>query len=132
MNYIKSAFSDRTIAVQAEVFPGKWRLPENKIWNVPETGNNFRFDLVDRDTTVRVSMAAIRSLRGLAVTLDGKVFGLRQMSKLEEDGLVLRGRLSIDGKQRKAFTGSRLFERPDGSFCDVAILIVHIPEEESK
>ena len=98
---------------QAEVSPGSWTLPKNDVWNVPEEDLHFKV------TPLR---GAILNIRGLAVTKDGKIYGLRTMNRPSEDGYVLRGRVSIEGRKVNAFTSSRIFQREDGSLVEVAIL----------
>ena len=64
------------------------------------------------------------SLQGLAIDLEGRVYGVRKMSRPTESGYQMEGRVSIGGKTYRAFTSSRMFERPDGSLVDVGVFIV--------
>jgi len=110
---------------KAGVSPGAWKLPPNDVWNIPED-TEVRFDY----ETVG-PWQVVRSLRALAVTLDGKVFGNRALSNPRESGYQMEGRVSIGGRKYRAFTSSHLFEREDGSLCDVAVLIVcNFPKED--
>ncbi len=53
-----------------------------------------------------------------------RVFGPRTLTGIRQDGHALEGRVSINGKSYRAFTSSQLFELPDGTLVDVAILHV--------
>jgi hypothetical protein len=111
--------------VQAEVLPGAWKLPDNEVWNIPEGGEE-RFDI----KTTGYGWNLVTDIRGLACTLDGRIFGYRNMHHPKESGYQMEGKVSIGGKKVRAFTSSRLFERPDGSLIDVAILVVCLPDRE--
>mgnify|MGYP003133035378 CR=1 FL=1 len=109
---------------QAEEYSGgAWKLPKNDIWNIPERtkdpDDNVRFEI----ETMGPWQIIVR-LKALAIDLDGKVYGMRTMYAPKESGYHREGRISIGGKKRWAFTSSRLFEREDGSLCDVACFIV--------
>jgi len=107
------------VFARAEVYPGAWKLPHNDVWNVPDDVHELRFEF---ETVGPWSI--IRKLRGIAMTLDGKVFGERSLLNPKESGYQMEGQVSIEGKKYRAFTSSQLFERPDGSLCDVAMLVV--------
>lgn len=110
--------------VHAEALPGAWKLPSNPVWNVPDGVSEVRFDIEFWPGPHQV----IRKLRGLCIDLKGNVYGERSLSDREQDGYVMRGRVSIGGVKVRAFTGSRMFERPDGSLVNVAVLIATFPE----
>ena len=112
----------RTFA-QAEVAPGAWKLPENSVWNVPAAPTNEVGFEIETWPTVH---QPIKKLAGLAIDNDGRVYGWRTLTDPREDGYVQRGRVSVCGRVVKAFTGSKLFERPDGSLCNVAVLHCHL------
>jgi hypothetical protein len=109
---------------QAEKHPGAWKLPDNDIWNLPTEGGEQRFEI---DTVG--PWQVVKTVRGLAVDYNGRVFGIRSMHAPKESGYNMEGRVSVGGKKYRAFTSSRLFERPDGSLIDVAILYVCFPKE---
>lgn len=52
------------------------------------------------------------------------LYGVRALSKAKQSGHALEGRVSIDGKSRRAFTSSMLFRLSDGRLLDCAILYV--------
>ena len=56
--------------------------------------------------------------------MHGRVFGERTIRSARESGYQLEGRITIESKQYRAFTSSKLFARADGTLCDVAILYV--------
>lgn len=105
---------------QATTNPGSWLLSDNDVWSIPKTGGEQRFDV----ETTGYGWNLLTKLRGLAVSLDGKVYGMRAMNRPKESGYQQMGRVSIGGRMRKAFTSSKLFERPDGSLINVAVFIV--------
>ncbi len=104
--------------VQAIVAPGAWRIPPNPIWNLPPEGGELRFEI----ETTGYGWNLVKSIRGVAATLGGKIYGPRNLIRPAESGYQMTGYVSIGGKKKKAFTGSQLFERPDGSLIDVAVL----------
>lgn len=106
--------------VQAEVHPGAWKLEPNDIWNVPDDTNELRHDIETRPGFHQTILKIV----GLAIDLDGKIYGMRSLISPKESGYQMEGRVSIGGKKHRAFTSSKLFERPDGSLCDVGVLIV--------
>jgi len=111
--------------VQAEVLPGAWKLPTNEVWNIPAEGGEERFEI----KTTGYGWNLVTDIKGLACTLNGKIFGYRNMHHPKESGYQMEGKVSIGGKKIRAFTSSRLFERPDGSLIDIAILVVCLKEE---
>ena len=104
---------------QAVASPGAWTLSDNDVWSVPDGLSEIRFEI---ETSGPWSI--VKSLRGLAVTLDGKVFGMRRLIRPRESGYQMEGRVSIGGEKFRAFTSSTLFERPDRSLIDVGVLVV--------
>jgi hypothetical protein len=117
---------------EAVAKPGAWTLPENDIWNVPPDVDEIRFE-INKPDRFPAWHAPIVGVKGLAITCDfgdfstpenGKIFGVRTLSDVRESGYQLEGRVSIGGKKYRAFTSSRLFEREDGTLCDVAVLFV--------
>ena len=107
------------IFAQAEVKPGSWKLRDNEIWSIPNDVGEQRFEMKHHGP-----WNVIVSIRALAITLDGKVFGMRRMSRPKESGYQMEGRVNIGHRKYRAFTSSKLFERPDGSLVDVAVFIV--------
>jgi hypothetical protein len=110
----------------AEVHAGAWKLPKNDIWSIPPDVGEVRFV---HDESAHMGFGGelrrvTRRLTGLAITRDGRVFGKRTLMSPKESGYQLEGRVSIGGTKYRAFTSSRLFEREDGSLCDVGVLIV--------
>lgn len=109
-----------TQVVHAEVHPGAWKLKPNTVWSIPNGVGEVRFEIkVDSGP-----WQGLLSVRALAIALDGRIWGVRRLLKPQEAGLVQTGRVSIAQKKYRAFTSSRLFERPDGSLVNVAVLIV--------
>lgn len=114
--------------VQAEVHAGAWKLGQNEVWNVPEKGTHeVRFDIKTRGPWGMIS-----GIAGLAIEPDGRVWGWRKLSNPQEDGYVQRGTVSVGGQNIHAFTSSRLFEREDGSLCDVAVLYICRPTAKAE
>jgi hypothetical protein len=124
--------SDKTPVFEPfEVFPdaGAWRLPEDAPWRIPDDDEGF--DVVNEGRW----MGRVVKIRGLAITsfdfnevtstpARGFVLGYRNLLDPKESGYQIEGRVSIGGKKYSAFTSSRIFERPDRSLCDVAVLYV--------
>jgi hypothetical protein len=106
-----------TTYTQAQQVEGHWVLPENDVWNVPD--EDLRFDMDFYPGPWRV----IKSVKGMAKTLDGKVFGVRTLSGAKESGYCLEGKVSIGGKKYRGFTSSTLFKK-DGQWVEVATIIV--------
>ena len=121
---------------KAFIYPGSWILPKNHIWNVP--GPPFVSEVpFEQEST---SWGVVHKLRGLVVSRvygaigtprdklpcgpDGRVYGVRTLSGARQDGYRMIGRVSIGGKFHRAYTGSVLFQRPDGSLCNVAVLCI--------
>jgi len=52
------------------------------------------------------------------------VFGIRSLHGCRETGHDLEGRVSVQGKSRRGFTSSQLFQLPDGRLVDCAIIHV--------
>lgn len=106
---------------QAEVHPGAWKLAKNDVWNVPDAPTNeVRFNIETSGSGWNV----IVGIAGLAIEPDGKIWGWRKLHKPKESGYVHEGVVSVGGEKLRAFTSSRLFERPDGSLCDVGVLYI--------
>jgi hypothetical protein len=93
-------------------------VPDNDIWNVPDEDQPFEIE------HGRFPFASIIKLRGLAMTPGGKIFGMRSLTDMREDGYVMRGRVSIEGKKYPAFTTDRIFCNSSGKLINVAILYV--------
>jgi hypothetical protein len=69
----------------------------------------------------------VTKVRGLAVRRQGNlawIYGLRTLSQARQSGYQMEGRVSVGGKRCRAFTSSMMFEREDGSLCNVAVLEV--------
>lgn len=105
---------------QAKCLGGSWSLEQNDVWNVPAGREDVRGEMA----TSGGIMPTIYSYRALAMDQDGFVYGMKSLNNPRESGHDLEGKVRIDGKVYRAFTSSKLFERPDGSLCDVAILYV--------
>jgi len=106
---------------QAEVHAGAWKLAPNEVWNVPaKPVSEVRFDI----ETTGSGWNVITSIAGLAIEPDGKVWGWRKLQKPKESRYVHEGFVSVGGEKLRAFTSSLLFERSDGSLCDVGVLYV--------
>jgi hypothetical protein len=105
--------------VQAIVNPGAWKLPKNEIWNIPEKPiNEIRFVIEQLNNFAGI----VISLTALVCDLEGRIYGIRKASNIKEQGYNSTGRISVNGKKYSCWTSSQLFEREDGSLCDVAIL----------
>ena len=104
----------------ADIEGSTWHLAPNTVWNVPSEVHEIHFEL--RHTAN--PFAFIKSVKGLAMDAQGRVYGTRTLSRCHEAGYVIEGRVSIGGKQYRAFTSSALFERTDGSLVNVGILYV--------
>lgn len=99
---------------------GSWKLENNEVWNIPaKPTNQVHFEMV----TVG-PWQIIKTLKALVIDMDGGVYGIRSMYAPSEIGYTSFGRVSLNGKKVKAFTSSRMFEREDGSLCDVAVFII--------
>lgn len=105
--------------VQAIVGPGSWKLPKNELWNIPEKPIN---DVHFKVEQLKNFAQTITSLTGLVIDSSGKIYGIRKAREIKECGYSARGRVSVNGKKVKCFTATKLFEREDGSLCDVAVL----------
>ena len=104
---------------QTTILPGSWKLPKNNIWNIPEKPiNEVRFQIEQSNNFA----GTIISLTALVIDSSGKIYGIRKAREIKEDGYCSRGRVSVNGKKVKCFTSSKLFEREDGSLCNVAVL----------
>lgn len=105
--------------VQAIISPGSWKLPKNEIWNIPEKPiNDVHFVIKQLNNFA----STIISITALVCDMDGKIYGMRKASNIKEQGYGAKGRVSVNGKKYSCWTSSQLFEREDGSLCDVAIL----------
>ena len=111
-----------TKRTQAIVAAGAWKLPTNSVWNIPTDTDEVRFDYTIINEMWGFSI--ISKMRALAITMCGKIYGERSASYPCPDGYTAYGRISINGKKVKAFSSSKLFEREDGSLCDVAVWII--------
>lgn len=104
---------------QAIVNPGSWKLSKNEIWNIPEKPiNEVHFEIEQLKNFTNT----IISLKTLVIDSEGRIYGIRKAREIKSDGYGARGRVSVNGKKVKCFTASKLFEREDGSLCDVAVL----------
>lgn len=57
-----------------------------------------------------------------SITHNKTSYGIRTLTNVHQGGYELEGRVSIGGKKYTAFTGSQLFELPDGRLIDVATI----------
>jgi hypothetical protein len=103
--------------------PGHWILGENPIWNVPDEDPDFHRDPTS-DPRQERQYGRRLTARGLVIDADGCVYGVRTLTSCTGLGYALGGYVSVAGKKYRAVTSSRLFRRPDGSLCDVPVLIV--------
>ena len=115
--------------VQAKRIKGAWELEDNPIWCVPKEGHEVRFDVEFIENPFH---QVIKTISGLVVDLERRVYGVRKMHHPKESGYQMEGRVSLGGKKYRAFTGGgTLFVREDGSLIDVASLIVcNIDEDQ--
>lgn len=105
--------------IQATILPGSWKLPKNDFWNIPEKPiNEVHFQIEQLNNFA----GTIVSLTALVIDSSGKIYGIRKAREIKSDGYGARGRVSVNGKKVKCFTASKLFEREDGSLCEVAVL----------
>lgn len=111
--------------VQAIHGAGCWTLPPNDVWNVPDGVGEVRGDL-----RTFGPWALPVSYRALAVDCDCRVYGVRTLSRVRESGYALEGRVKVNGRSYRGFTSSQLFQRPDGSLVDVAVIHVCIGDDE--
>ena len=112
----------------AQVRAGAWKLEPNDVWSVPDDVAEVPFQM-ERWPGYH---APLKSVRGIAMDEQGCVYGPRVLSGAREMGHCLEGRVSIGGQKYRAFTSSRLFERPDGSLVDVGILYVCRPKDQAQ
>ena len=105
---------------QATYSDGCWHLSENSVWNLPAEGDALHLEVKHGP----FPFASIASIRGVAISKRGKVFGIRTLSNIREDGYAHIGRVSLGGKSYRAFTDSRLFKRSDGTFINVREIYV--------
>jgi len=112
--------------VQAEQVGGAWRVPENPLWNPPQEDQALESNAPLWPTWIQPT-----SLRGLVVDLEGRIYGVRAMHDLRQDGYAMRGRVSLGGRKFPAFTGSRLFVHPDGSLVNVSCLMISVDPLDS-
>lgn len=52
------------------------------------------------------------------------LYGVRTMGKLKESGYCLEGRVSVEGRKRRGFTSSQLWELPGGRLIETATIHV--------
>jgi hypothetical protein len=52
------------------------------------------------------------------------LYGLRTMGKLRESGYCLEGRVSVEGRKRRGFTSSQLWQLLDGRLIETATIHV--------
>ena len=103
--------------------PGARTLPPNDVWNIPDKVDDVRFDF-----TTHGLWRIVKSIKGLTMDRSGRIYGIRTLTNCRESGYQIEGRVSIGGKKHRAFTSSQLFQRSNGSLCDVAVLYVCIPD----
>ena len=51
-----------------------------------------------------------------------KAYGIRTLSAPRQEGYVLEGTVSVNGRKWRAFTSSQLFRLPDGKLVNVATI----------
>ena len=96
-----------------------WRVPQNEVWNPPADACDVRFQI-----EARGPWQIISKVRGLAMSPDGTIHGVRSLLRPRESGYAMEGAVSIGGKRIRAFTSSALFFAQNGKLCNVAILYV--------
>jgi len=111
---------------------GSWTVKSGP-WSIPE-GHEQRAEI----ETTGYGWNVVTGVRALAMAIDyrtapehvswaateGEVFGMRALSNPKESGYQMEGSVSIGGVKYRALTSSALFEREDGTLCDVATLHV--------
>lgn len=102
---------------------GAWTLAQNDLWNIPEGLSGSKFEV---KYAGQYGFQYPTALRGLAMTMTGQILGIRSLSDMKQEGYACHGRVSIGGKKRRAFTSTRLFQRPDKSLVNVDVLIVNM------
>lgn len=107
-------------SAKATIGTGTWELEHNEIWNVPD----YPVNEVRGDFKTKGPFNAISKYTALAVDKHGNIYGERSLQNFRESGYDLEGRVSVGGKKYRAFTSSVLFQRKDGSLCNVAALYV--------
>ena len=58
------------------------------------------------------------------------LYGRRSLSRPVESGYQLEGRVSVGGMSCRGFTGSQLWELPDGRLIETAVVHVVLPKGE--
>ena len=104
-------------------------------WSAPPKGNGV-WEIPDGVDEIRGKMetvgpwSLIRKYRALAISpnpgnfMGGVIWGVRSLDKAREDGYNLEGHVRVNGHTYRGFTGSKMFQRPDGSLVDVAVIHV--------
>ena len=104
---------------------GPWKLSKNEIWSIPENPKvHFKIEQESDFASLSNSLIGkIISITALVINHHGKVYGIQKAIEIKEDkdGLF-NGQIFINDDKVKCYTGSKLFEREDGSLCDVAVL----------
>ncbi len=119
--------------IQADTSSGCWSLPDSgkkkPLWEIPSKrkvgGPGSAFFSLEEVTTGR------RSLRGLVVDVYGRIYGPRKCDRPKpvDNSCSLQGMVSL-GKRVKATTTVQVFERADGTFAMVEVLMLNeIPEQ---
>ena len=62
--------------------------------------------------------------RGYTIVLSADIYAIGTLSKPEQSGYQMEGRVSLNGKKYRGFTSSQLFELPDGHLVDIATIFV--------
>jgi hypothetical protein len=61
-----------------------------------------------------------------------KAYGIRTLSAPRQEGYVLEGTVSVNGRKVRGFTSSQLFELPDGKLVNVATIHACIKNEQTE
>lgn len=104
-----------------------WVIPkDNPVWNLPAPSGDLEADQLTFEHKTRGNSwhASCYSIRGLVMTIDGKLFGMRCLTDIKQDGYSCFGRVSVGGKMYRAFTTSALFRREDGALISAGVLML--------
>lgn len=104
----------RLIFSEAEIQAGHQNANIQHVgpWNVP-----FAYTALCTSNTWAPDVSTYLARRGPL-----HVYGKRTLTRPQQSGYQLEGRVSIGGKRYRAFTSSQLFELPDGRLIDAATI----------
>lgn len=111
---------------QAIVNISCWKLPKNEIWNIPEKPIRevqFLIEYLSSDNGLtNFVIGKIVSITALVIDVTGKIYGIQKATEIKEEDDCCHGKVSLNDTKIKCYTGSKFFEREDGSLCKVAVL----------